>query len=79
VETGRGEEILGTLGPGECFGEIAVLGKKPRSASVRCVEAMDTVAIPSMDFATLSDHLPELRIGFERIASARRPPSDPAS
>jgi NADH dehydrogenase len=70
-ETEQGEKSLAILGPGECFGEIAVLGQKPRSATVRCLEALDTVALPARDFAAMSEHLPELRLGFERVAQAR--------
>ncbi len=66
-----GPETLAVLGPGECFGEMAVLGKVPRSATVRCLESLDTVALPSRDFATLAENLPELRQGFERVARAR--------
>lgn len=70
-ETGQGEKSLGILGPGDFFGEIAVLGMKPRSATVRCLEALDTMALPSSDFAALSEHIPDLRASFERIAKAR--------
>lgn len=77
--TEHGEETLGVVGPGECFGEMAILGKRPRNATVRCLEAMDTVAIPSADFAALSEHLPDLRLGFERIAKGRRAAADPPS
>jgi NADH dehydrogenase len=75
-KTEAGEDILGTLGPGECFGEIAVLGRKLRTATVRCVEEMDTVALPSADFGALAEHIPDLRAGFERIAKARRAATD---
>ncbi len=79
-ETERGQESLATLGPGECFGELAVLDKKPRSATVRCLDAMDTMALPTRDFAALSEHLPDLRLGFERVARAREGKApDPAS
>ncbi len=71
-ETERGEETLATLGPGECFGEIAVLGLKTRNATVKCIEALDTVALPSGDFAALSENIPDLRQGFERVAQARK-------
>lgn len=67
-----GEKILATLGPGECFGEMGVLGKKARSATVRCKGSLDTVALPQKDFATLAENLPDLRQGFERVAKARQ-------
>jgi|GEM_PF-503317 len=33
----RSQEILSTLGPGECFGELALIDRQPRSASVLSV------------------------------------------
>jgi NADH dehydrogenase len=78
VETERGEQILGVLGPGECFGEVAVLGNRPRSATVKCLDAMNTVAVPAADFAVLSENIPDLRASFERIAKARRAVPDSA-
>lgn len=70
-ESEQGEKSLAILGPGECFGEIAVLGSKTRSATVKCIESLDTVALPSGDFAALSESIPDLRQGFERVARAR--------
>ena len=77
LHTPQGEVNLGVLGPGECFGEMALLGKTARSASVRCVEALDTLGLPSRDFAALAENIPELRQGLDRVAKARlatRPP-----
>ncbi|MBK5255969.1 MAG: FAD-dependent oxidoreductase [Vicinamibacteria bacterium] len=71
-ETNGVEKSLAFLGPGECFGEIAVLGQKTRGATVKCIEALDTVALPSGDFAALSENIPDLRQGFERVAEARK-------
>jgi NADH dehydrogenase len=65
------EERLATLGPGECFGEMAVLGKTSRMATVRCVESMDVLSLPQREFAALADNIPDMRKGFERVAQAR--------
>jgi NADH dehydrogenase len=70
-ETGQGEESLAILAPGECFGELAVLGQKPRSATVRCIEPLDTVSLPTPDFLALTEQIPSLRLGFELVARAR--------
>jgi CRP-like cAMP-binding protein len=38
-------EILGQLGPGDCFGEMALLDLYPRSASVKALEDCSALAI----------------------------------
>jgi NADH:ubiquinone reductase (H+-translocating) len=68
-----GQEIpLAVLGAGEYFGEMALLHRAPRSATVRCVEAMDVLAIEKGDFDTLVTHLDELRNGFMQTAEHRK-------
>src|SRR4051794_28601713 len=42
--------VLGRLGPGEAFGEIAVLTESPRSASVVAVEPSETLEVAKADF-----------------------------
>lgn len=71
LKTDAGETTLGVLGPGEFFGEMAVLGKAARGATVRCIEPLDTLGLPSNDFAALAKNIPELRQSFERVAKAR--------
>ena len=48
-EDGR-EVILSILRQGELFGEMAVFGEQPRSASVVAVSAADLVMLPKADF-----------------------------
>jgi len=56
---------------GECFGEMALLHETRRSATVRCLAAMDVLALPKREFTTLAAHLPGLRQSFEQVAEER--------
>ncbi len=47
--TKKGAE-LGTMGPGECFGEMALLDGHPRSASVLALEDTECLAMTRWDF-----------------------------
>jgi NADH dehydrogenase len=60
-----------TLGPGEYFGEMALLGRQPRSATTRALTALDLLVLPGSDFTALANSLGEFRGEFERIASGR--------
>jgi len=63
---------LGRLGPGDWFGEMALLNQTTRGATVRCVEAMDALSLPKREFTVLAANLPELRESFERVMASRR-------
>lgn len=66
-----GPVVVGELGPGEYFGEMALLGRHPRSATVRARSALDVLVLPGADFSALTGNLPEFRKGFEDIARLR--------
>ncbi len=68
-----GDEVqtIGSLGPGEYFGEMALLGRRPRSASTRAITALDLLVLPGSDFSALADGLTEFRSEFEQIAQLR--------
>jgi NADH dehydrogenase len=60
-----------TLGPGEYFGEMALLGRQPRSATTRALSALDLLVLPGSDFAALANSLNDFRGEFEQIAQSR--------
>ena len=62
---------IGTLGPGEYFGEMALLGRRARSASTRAATPLDLLVLPGSDFAALAESMSEFRGQFERMAQAR--------
>jgi NADH dehydrogenase len=77
---GASEMSLRRLGPGECFGEIALLGDHVRTATTRSVTAVNLLAVDREAFEALFSTLPPLRHFFERLIAermapgARRPP-----
>ena len=71
-DNGNGELVLAQLGPGEYFGEMALLQKATRNASVRCQQAMNTLSIPKKEFTVLSASLPQLKSSFEQKVEKRK-------
>jgi len=51
--------LLRHLGPGDCFGEVALLDFGPRSASVRADVACEAIEIGAADLRVLARHDPE--------------------
>jgi len=47
-----------TMGPGECFGELALLHSAPRSATVTAETDMHLVVLGSREFSTLLEDVP---------------------
>ncbi|WP_165784388.1 Crp/Fnr family transcriptional regulator [Zhengella mangrovi] len=54
------EIILGELGPGQLFGELAALDGKPRSASLTALVQTDVYRIPEQLFHEMLDEQPRL-------------------
>ncbi|MEI6257381.1 MAG: glucose-6-phosphate dehydrogenase [Planctomycetota bacterium] len=65
-------ERLGLLRAGECFGEMAMLNDRPRSATVRAVSPCDLLVLAAHDFRRIVEDFPEAEAEFRRIADARR-------
>jgi hypothetical protein len=78
VESGRAEVVVDggppkTLGPGDFFGEIALLRDVPRTATVQAVDELRLQAIERDDFiAAVTGHAPSLAAA-ESVVVTRLP------
>jgi CRP-like cAMP-binding protein len=68
---GQGDVTLRTLGPGECFGEIALVGEIARTATVRGRSSVNLLAVDRDAFHALFTNLPPLRGFFEQLIGMR--------
>lgn len=80
-ERRRGDIIVFSLGPGEFFGEMSLIDKQPRSASVIASEACEVLLLKGSDFIVCLNQSPpmastvmrelvrRLRAADERISS----------
>ncbi|MBM4268226.1 MAG: cyclic nucleotide-binding domain-containing protein [Deltaproteobacteria bacterium] len=66
------ETLLATMGPGEYFGEMALLSDAPRTATVRARTALEAIAMARADFTTLYAYFPNLRRNVEKVMKERR-------
>ena len=78
-ETGGAQERLAVLGPGEYFGEMALLGRGLRGATIRCLMPTQLLRLPASDFGALIAGIPGLRREFEGVAELRARRHDAAA
>src|SRR4029079_16775254 len=64
--SGSDEKVLATLGPGQYFGEVALLESSGRNATVRAVEDTTVLSIARKDFTALVESLPILGQAFSQ-------------
>jgi CRP-like cAMP-binding protein len=68
---GRTQRVLATLGPGEIFGELALLQQTSRTASVRCLTGVDVLVVRRGEFGMLAAGLTAFRENLQRLATQR--------
>ena len=68
---GGAAEVLKVLGPGDHFGEMALLGRAPRNATVRTVTAVQVFKMSGSNFAALYTTLPGVRQQFTKVMESR--------
>jgi voltage-gated potassium channel len=61
------------LGPGEFFGEVAILAGELRSATVRACEETQLLVLEAHDLERLMDRVPEIGRRLRQVAADRAP------
>jgi NADH dehydrogenase len=69
---GEPGEVISVLGPGDFFGEMALVGGKPRNASVRAKTAVEVVVMGKDVFTQISSSLGPLRDLISEAVRERR-------
>jgi ATP-binding cassette, subfamily B, bacterial len=71
VEGPGGERTVSTLGPGDLFGEMALLGGAARNATVRATTPCRLFSLVESDLTALLERHPSIRAEIERVMQAR--------
>jgi CRP-like cAMP-binding protein len=66
-----GPKVLSRMGPGDFFGELALILSRPRSAGVRCVEPTVCFTLDRTDLETLMERSPDVAEAIKKIAQKR--------
>ena len=65
------QQILTTLGTGEVFGEMALLGEWPRTASVRAIDEVECLGMDRWVFLAQLEREPRVAIKLLQILAQR--------
>ena len=74
AEVRKGDEKVGELGPGDIFGEMGLLEKEKRSASVVAMSRVRLIKIERWELQRMKKTLPDVFARIERLAGERRGP-----
>jgi CRP-like cAMP-binding protein len=61
AEARQGGKLLRTLGPGDFFGEIALVWRVPRTATVRALTPLRALVLVDRDFRALLESQPKVQ------------------
>jgi CRP-like cAMP-binding protein len=80
IEEGEAEvtqagERINTLGPGDFFGELALLAADRRTATVKATSPMRLVVMHQKDFKQIEQTLPSVAAQLREAVAARLPPA----
>jgi CRP-like cAMP-binding protein len=71
AEVRRGEQTVAELGPGDHFGELAILDGGPRTASVVAASPLKVLVLGQREFSALVDDVPGLSHKLLRALAGR--------
>lgn len=72
VEVRRGDALLATLGPGDFFGEMALLEADRRTATVATTEPTTVIVMTGQQFRSMANEMPEVAERIREAVEARR-------
>jgi len=70
-ESAGAQRHVATLGPGDYFGEMALINDVTRNSTVRARTNMDVLLVPKNDFEALKSSIPSFADVFRKLANAR--------
>jgi CRP/FNR family transcriptional regulator, cyclic AMP receptor protein len=75
AEVARGGKKVASIGPGDFFGEIALISKTPRNATITTTSPVRALVITDRAFRQLLDHSPQIQIGVLSALAERLSPT----
>jgi NADH:quinone reductase (non-electrogenic) len=69
------DQVVARLGPGELFGEMALLDHTVRNATIRCASPLSVWSLPKKELELLAQGMPELRRSLEQLRERRTRPT----
>lgn len=69
--TGHAGQVVARLQAGDHFGEIALIQKAPRTATIKTVSAVQVYKMNPNSFVALYTHLPGFRGHFQQVMESR--------
>jgi CRP/FNR family transcriptional regulator, cyclic AMP receptor protein len=75
AEVQRAGKKVASLGPGDFFGEIALIAKTPRNATITTTSPVRALVITDRAFRQLLDHSPQIAIGVLTALAERLAPT----
>jgi CRP-like cAMP-binding protein len=71
----QGSRKVNTLGPGDFFGEIALVSRSPRTATVTTTTPARLLVITATSFKSLLEHQPQIQLRVLEALADRLAPS----
>ena len=75
AEVTRGGRKVASIGPGDFFGEIALISRTPRNATITTTSPVRALVITDRAFRQLLDHSPQIQIGVLSALAERLAPT----
>lgn len=71
-DPGKEPTVIARLGPGQYFGEMALVDAGPRMATVRALTPVEVAVMGRVDFTTLYAYLPDFHKSIEDVVRRRK-------